>query len=73
MFLFTATVAASILAAIAVIAIKVFSDADVPGWATYTLLALFISSLIALGNFVILFIVFSQSRGVSLRGLESDV
>jgi hypothetical protein len=72
MFLFTATVVASIVAAIAVIAIKIFSDADVPGWATYTLLALFISSLIALGNFVILFIVFSQSRGVSLRGLESS-
>ena len=51
--------------------VKLFSDADIPGWATYTLLAFLISSLVALGNFVILFIVFSQSRGVSLSGLEN--
>ncbi len=71
MLLFTGVFFASILGALAVIGVKVFSDADIPGWATYTLLAFLISSLVALGNFVILFIVFSQSRGVSLSGLEN--
>jgi len=71
MLLFTSVFFASILGALAVIGVKLFSDADIPGWATYTLLAFLISSLVALGNFVILFIVFSQSRGVSLSGLEN--
>jgi hypothetical protein len=54
----------------AVVGTKLFTDRGVPGWATSTLLALLISSLIALGNFIVLFAVFSQSRGLSLSDLE---
>jgi polyisoprenyl-phosphate glycosyltransferase len=55
----------------AVVATKAFTDRAVPGWATSTLLAFLISSLVALGNFIVLFAVFSQSRGLSLSDLEN--
>jgi hypothetical protein len=55
---------------LAVLATKIFTDRAVPGWATSTLLALAISSLIAMGNFIVLFAVFSQSRGLSLSDIE---
>ncbi len=71
MLVFTVTLAASIALALAVIGVKLFSEASIPGWATYSLLSLFLASLVSLGNFVVLFVVFSQSRGVSLSGLES--
>jgi hypothetical protein len=53
-----------------VVAIRVLTDLAIPGWATYTLLLMVVLSVIALGNFVILFTVFSQSQGVSLAGLD---
>lgn len=71
MLVFTATLAASITLALVVLGVRLFSDASIPGWATYSLLLLFLASLVSLGNFVVLFVVFSQSRGVSLGGLES--
>jgi hypothetical protein len=70
MLVFTATLAASLTLAVVVLAVRLFSDASIPGWATYSLLSLFLVSLVSLGNFVVLFVVFSQSRGVSLGGLE---
>jgi hypothetical protein len=72
MVLYTATLVVSAVVAVAVLAVKLFSDAAIPGWATYTILAMFLASLIALGNVVILFVVFSQSRGVSLAALEGS-
>lgn len=71
MFVFTATLVASITLAVVVVSVRLFSDTPIPGWATYSLLSLFLSSLVSLGNFVVLFVVFSQSRGVSLAGLEA--
>jgi polyisoprenyl-phosphate glycosyltransferase len=56
--------------ALAVVAIKVFSSAAVPGWASFTALGALIVSLVALGNFVSLFVLFSQSRAVSLSSIE---
>ena len=48
-----------------ILGIRLFTDAAIPGWTTYTLLSLGIVSVLALGNFVVLFAVYSQSRGVA--------
>jgi glycosyltransferase involved in cell wall biosynthesis len=67
---FTAVFGIGIIAGLAVVAIKVFTTAAIPGWATGTLISILILSFLALGNFVVLFVVFSHSRGISLAGLE---
>lgn len=54
----------------AVAGIRLFTDLVVPGWATITLLSLLVLSFVALGNFIVLFAVFSHSRGLSLANLE---
>ncbi len=60
----------SVLGALAVLAIRLFTSAAIPGWATITLISTVILSFLALGNFVVLFVAFSHSRGISLVGLE---
>lgn len=70
MALFSVTGTLCVLLGVAVIVVKVFTDEAIPGWATSTLLALIISSMVALGNFVVLFAVYAQSRGLSLSDLE---
>jgi hypothetical protein len=62
---------ASMGIATAVIAVRLFTDAAIPGWATYTLLGTVILSVVSLGNFVTLFTVFSQARGTSLANIEA--
>jgi glycosyltransferase involved in cell wall biosynthesis len=57
------------LAAI-VVALKLFTSSTVPGWASYVALGALIVSLVALGNFVSLFVLFSQTRAVSLANIE---
>ena len=49
---------------------RIFTDYAIPGWATITLLSLLVLSFIALGNFIVLFAVFSHSRGLSLANVE---
>jgi hypothetical protein len=61
--------AGALLAAV-VIFIKLFTDASIPGWTSYVVLGALIVSLIALGNFVSLFVLFSQTRAVSLASIE---
>ncbi len=56
--------------AVVVVAIRLFTNAAIPGWATFTVLGALIISLVALGNFVTLFVLFSQSRAVSLAAIE---
>lgn len=58
------------LLALVVAGIKIFGDSAVPGWASFTILGALIVSLVALGNFVSLFVLFSQSRAVSLANIE---
>ncbi len=70
---FSAIFGAGIFFALVVLGIRIFTSNGVPGWATATLLGIFILSFIALGNFVVLFVVFSHSRGVSMVGLEDDL
>jgi hypothetical protein len=57
---------------LAIIGVKVFSDAAIPGWATYTALAALVLSLVALSSWLILFATFAQSRGVSLANIDQE-
>lgn len=56
--------------ALVVVAIKLFSNSAIPGWASFTVLGALLVSLVALGNFVSLFVLFSQTRAVSLANIE---
>jgi glycosyltransferase involved in cell wall biosynthesis len=67
---FSAIFGIGILASLLVVGVRLFTNATIPGWATATLLGLLILSFVALGNFVVLFAVFSHSRGNSLANLE---
>ena len=71
MLAFGTTVMLSVAMAVTLVVLRL-AGTDVPDWTLYTLLGLFVCALISLGNFVVLFVVFSQSRGVSLSGLEQD-
>jgi glycosyltransferase involved in cell wall biosynthesis len=53
-----------------VLGLKVFTSSTVPGWTSYIALGALIVSLVALGNFVSLFVLFSQTRAVSLANIE---
>jgi uncharacterized membrane protein len=68
---FSAMFALGITLSLAVVGVRLFTNTSIPGWATATLLGLLILSFVALGNFVVLFAVFSHSRGTSLANLEN--
>ncbi len=68
---FSVVFGAGVLLALAVVIIKLFTSTAIPGWATATLLGVLTLSILALGNFVVLFVVFSHSRSISLSNLES--
>jgi polyisoprenyl-phosphate glycosyltransferase len=72
LILFSAIITSCVLLSIAVLVIRFGTNHAIPGWATATLLGLWISSLIAVGNFVILFAVYTQSRGMALSRLEQE-
>jgi len=59
----------AVLAAV-VVCLKLFTASTVPGWTSYIALGALIVSLVALGNFVSLFVLFSQTRAVSLANIE---
>lgn len=59
----------AVLAAV-VVGLKLFTDSSIPGWTSYIALGALIVSLVALGNFVSLFVLFSQTRAVSLANIE---
>lgn len=59
----------AMLAAV-VICLKLFTTSAIPGWTSYIALGALIVSLVALGNFVSLFVLFSQTRAVSLASIE---
>jgi hypothetical protein len=61
-----------ILLALVVVGVRLFTELAIPGWATYTLLLILTLSFVALGNFVILFTLFSQSQSVALASLDRD-
>jgi hypothetical protein len=53
-----------------VLFLKIFTSSSIPGWTSYIALGALIVSLVALGNFVSLFVLFSQTRAVSLANIE---
>ncbi|HEX3360145.1 MAG TPA: hypothetical protein VHS74_04045, partial [Solirubrobacterales bacterium] len=53
-----------------VLFLKIFTSSSIPGWTSYIALGALIVSLVALGNFVSLFVLFSQTRAVSLASIE---
>jgi hypothetical protein len=67
---FTGFFLAGAIGGAVVLWIKLFSDLAIPGWATFTLASALLVSLVSLSNFVVLFTVFSQSQGVSLKELD---
>jgi hypothetical protein len=69
---FSAVFAAGVAMGFVVVGIRLGTTAAIPGWTTFTLLGVLILSFIALGNFIVLFAVFSHSRGISLAGLEDS-
>ena len=70
---FSAVFGAGVVLAIVVVIVKISSSAAIPGWATATLLGVLTLSILALGNFIVLFVVFSHSRSISLANLESSI
>ncbi len=70
LFAFFLTFCAGMTLSVVVLAIRLFTKAAIPGWATSTLLLVLMLSFVALGNFIVLFAVFSQSQGISLSNLE---
>jgi glycosyltransferase involved in cell wall biosynthesis len=67
--LFVVSLVLGALLALIVVGIKLFGN-SIPGWASFTALGALIVSLVALGNFVTLFVLFSQNRAVSLANIE---
>lgn len=67
---FVVSLVLGVLLALVVAGIKLFAGSTVPGWASFTVLGALIVSLVALGNFVSLFVLFSQTRAVSLANIE---
>lgn len=71
---FAVTLVVSLVAAMAILAVRLLTDLAIPGWATYSLLLVLLITVVSLGNFVVLFAVFSQSQGISFSSLErSDI
>jgi glycosyltransferase involved in cell wall biosynthesis len=70
MIVFSAVLAAGLAFAVAVIGLRLFTKIPIPGWTTYGLLMVLLLSFVAIGNFIILFALFSQSQGVGLAFLD---
>jgi hypothetical protein len=73
LLVFSATIGLAAVAALVVLWARLFTETAVPGWATYTLLMLLILSAVALGNFIVLFAVFAQTRAISMANIHLSV
>ncbi len=67
---FTFFLVLGMVIAATIVVIRLFTDSAIPGWASTMALVSLIISLIALGNFVTLFMLFSQTRAISLNSVE---
>jgi hypothetical protein len=56
----------------AVLGLRLFTKLLIPEWTTYAVLMVVLLSLVAIGNFVILFALFSQSQSVGLAFLDRE-
>ena len=73
LILFGATFALGIVCSCVVVGIKLFTDLAIPGWTSSMLFLVLLLSSSALGNFILVFISFSMSNGLTLRGLHTGV
>src|SRR5262249_16740485 len=69
---FSVIFALGVILRVAIVGVRAFTTIAIPGWATYSLLLTLLLSFVALGNFVILFALFSQSQGISMSSLDRD-
>jgi hypothetical protein len=72
LIVFSLTLVVAIVTAFIVGGIRIFTTLAIPGWASLILLLVLVMSAVALGNFVVLFSVFAQSRSISLANLEQQ-
>ena len=70
--LFTVVFVAGLAAAGLILSIKLFTSWAIPGWTSSMLLLILTISVTALGNFLILFVLFAQSESLSMRGLHEQ-
>jgi polyisoprenyl-phosphate glycosyltransferase len=59
-----------VLGALTIVVLKLTGDVTIPHWASYALAAVSALCVLGVGNLVVLFTVFSQSRAISLANLE---
>jgi hypothetical protein len=71
--LFAGMFGVGVILSLIVIVIRLATSSPIPGWAVAGLVGLLILSLVSLGNFLVLFAVFSHSQSISLAGLEEMV
>jgi hypothetical protein len=72
MIVFSLVLAAGFAFAVGVLGLRLFTTIPVPAWTTYGVLIVLLLSFVAIGNFIILFVLFSQSQGVGLAFLDRD-
>jgi len=70
LFLFAATLALGIGLAAVMALVALLGSGAAPAWAAYAGIGAAVVSLVALANFVTLFVLFSQTRAVSLASIE---
>lgn len=70
LFVFAATLAIGVALGLAVALVAIFGGGDALAWLGYAALGSAVVSLLALGNFVTLFVLFSQTRAISLASIE---
>jgi hypothetical protein len=69
---FSGVLAFGLAFAAAVVGLHFFTEMKIPEWTTYGVLMVFFVSFVAIGNFVILFALFSQSQSVGLAFLDRE-
>jgi hypothetical protein len=72
LILFGATFALGMVCSCAVVGIKLFTSLAIPGWTSSMLFLVLLLSSSALGNFILVFILFSMSNGLTLRSLHAS-
>lgn len=68
---FSVLFVAGLLLGASVLAVKVFTDLAIPGWATYTLLLAILLCGTALGCLILVFTLFVQSQSLSMSKLDA--
>lgn len=69
---FAATAIVGLSLGLLVLTIKVFTDLAIPGWASYSILTCLVLSVIGFGQFIIVFSLFTQITGSSLRFIDIE-